>query len=463
MDLSQSQAGAARAVHVMAIPYPGRGHINPMMNFCKLLASRTPDVLITFVVTEEWLGFIGSEPKPDAVRFATIPNVIPSERVRAENFPVFIEAVMTKMEAPVERLLDRLEPPVTAILADTYLFWAVRIGNKRKISVGSFWTMSVSVFSVFHHFDLLVQNNHFPIDLAERGDELVNYIPGLPPTRLVDLPTFFEGKGRATLHRALECFPWVPKAQYVIFTTCYVLEASVVDALKAELSLPIYTVGPLIPYLELNTTSSPLASQNDRPSYFQWLDSQPEASVLYISLGSFLSVSSDQMEELAAGVQSSGVRFLWVSRHGDTWVEDGACGNRGLVVPWCDQLKVLSHPSVGGFWTHCGQNSTLEAVFAGVPMLAFPIFWDQIPNGKQVEQDWKIGWRVKKTRDEVVSRQVIAENVRRFMDLDGEDGKEIRKRASELQRACGEAVVKGGSSYSNVDAFIGDMSEKITC
>ncbi|KAI3434259.1 uncharacterized protein J3R85_006725 [Psidium guajava] len=462
MDLSQSQAGAVRAVHVMAIPYPGRGHINPMMNFGKLLASRTPDVLITFVVTEEWLGFIGSEPKPDAVRFATIPNVIPSERVRAENFPVFIEAVMTKMEAPVEQLLDRLERPVTTILADTYLFWAVRIGNKREIPVGSFWTMSASVFSVFRHFDLLVQNNHFPIDLAERGDELVNYIPGLPPTRLVDLPPFFEGKGRSTLHRALECFPWVPKAQYVIFNTCYALEARVVDALKAELSLPIYTVGPLIPYLELNSTSSPSASQNDRPSYFQWLDSQPEASVLYISLGSFLLVSSEQMEELAAGVQSSGVRFLWVSRHGDTWVEDGACGNRGLVVPWCDQLKVLSHPSVGGFWTHCGQNSTLEAVFAGVPMLAFPIAWDQIPNGKQVEQDWKIGWRVKK-RDEVVSRQVIAENVRRFMDLDGEDGKEIRKRASALQRACGEAVLKGGSSYSDVDAFIGDLSEKITC
>lgn len=241
------------------------------------------------------------------------------------------------------------------------------------------------------------------------------------------------------------------------------LEAGVVDALKAELSLPIYTVGPSIPYLELNTASSPSASQNDRPNYFQWLDSQPEASVLYISLGSFLSVSSDQMEELAAGVQSSGVRFLWVSRDGDSWVEDGVCGDRGLVVPWCDQLKVLSHPSVGGFWTHCGQNSTLEAIFAGVPMLAFPIFWDQIPNGKQVEQDWKIGWRVKKTRDELVSRQVIAENVRRFMDLDGEDGKEIRKRASELQRACGEAVLKGGSSYSDVDAFIGDMSEKITC
>ncbi|KAL3719895.1 hypothetical protein ACJRO7_004821 [Eucalyptus globulus] len=366
MDLSRSQAGAARMAHVMAIPYPGRGHINPMMNFCKLLASTATDVLVTTKVMEEWLGIsptIGFEPKPDAVQFAPIPNVIPSKRDRAENFPMFIEAVMTKMEAPVEQLLDRLEPLVTTILADTYLFWAVRIRNKRKIQVGSFWTMSVLVFSVFHHFDLLAQNNHFPIDLAKRGDELEDYIPGLPPTRLVDLPTFFEGKGRATLDRALECFSWMLKAQYIILTTFHKLEARTVDALKAELPLPIYT----------------------------WLDAQPEASVLYFSLGSFLSVSSDQMEELTTGVRNSGVRFLF-------------CGKRGLVVPWCDQLKVLNHFVVGGFWTHCRLNSTLEAIFASVPMLAFLIF--DLP---------------------------IVEIVQRFMDLDSEDGKAIRKMASELQ------------------------------
>ncbi|KAF7849590.1 hypothetical protein BT93_L0570 [Corymbia citriodora subsp. variegata] len=463
MDLSRSHAGAARTVHVVAIPYPGRGHINPMMNLCKLLASMAPDILITFVVTEEWLGVVGSEPKPDAVRFASIPNVIPSERVRAENFPGFLEAVMTKMEAPVEQLLDRLEPPVTTILADTYLFWAVRIGNKRKIPVGSFWTMAVSVFSVFHHFDLLVQNNHFPIDLAERGDELVDYIPGLSPTRLVDLPTFFEGRGRVTVGRALEGFSWMPKAQYIISTAFYELEPHAIDALKAELSLPIYTVGPLIPYLELEDKSSVSASRDDRPDYFRWLDSQPEASVLYISLGSFLSVSKEQMEELAAGVRSSGVRFLWVSRDGGSWVEDSVCGDRGLVVPWCDQLKVLNHSAVGGFWTHCGYNSILEAVFASIPMLAFPIFWDQIPNCKLVEQDWKIGWRVKKTRAELVSRQAISEILQRFMDLDSEDGKAIRKRASELRQACGQAILKGGSSYSDINAFIGDIFKKITC
>ncbi|KAG5567058.1 hypothetical protein RHGRI_002581 [Rhododendron griersonianum] len=62
--------------HVVAMPFPGRGHINPMMSFCNLLVSKSEEILITFVVTEEWLGFLGSEPKPANIRFATIPNVI---------------------------------------------------------------------------------------------------------------------------------------------------------------------------------------------------------------------------------------------------------------------------------------------------------------------------------------------------------------------------------------------------
>ncbi|XP_058746405.1 UDP-glycosyltransferase 87A1-like [Vicia villosa] len=134
--------------HVVAVPYPGRGHINPMMNLSKLLLSNNPNILITFVVTEEWLGFIGSESKPNNIQFATIPNVIPSEEGRANDFVNFLKAVVTKMEEPFERLLDRLEPPPTVIIHDTYLFWVVRVANRRNIPVASFWPMSTSFFLV---------------------------------------------------------------------------------------------------------------------------------------------------------------------------------------------------------------------------------------------------------------------------------------------------------------------------
>ncbi|KAK4856107.1 hypothetical protein QYF36_014185 [Acer negundo] len=273
--------------HVVALPYPGRGHINPMMNLCKLLASRQPEILITFVVTEEWLGFIGSEPKPDNIRFGTIPNVIPSELGRAKDFSGFLEAVSTKTEAPFEKFLDRLEYPVTAIVADTYLVWVPGFGNRKNIPVASLWTMSASVFSIFHHFHLLEKHGHFPVELSERGHEIVEYIPGLPPTRLANLPTIFYQTSKQNLHRALECVGEVSKAHYLFFTSVYELEAQVIDSLLAEFPFPVFPIGPAIPYFQVLNKSasaaSPATSLINTPNYYlQWLDSQPAGSVLLL-------------------------------------------------------------------------------------------------------------------------------------------------------------------------------------
>ncbi|KAL5817270.1 hypothetical protein ACOSQ3_025648 [Xanthoceras sorbifolium] len=355
--------------HVVALPYPGRGHINPMMTLCKQLATRQPEILITFVVTEEWLGFIGSEPKPDNIRFGTIPNVIPSELGRAKDFPGFMEAVLTKTEAPFEELLDRIEYPVTAIVADTYMEYS-----------GSFALDNVCFcFFDFPPFHLLEENGRFPIELSERGHEIVDYIPGLSPTRLANLPTIFYGTSKQTLDRALKCVGEVSKAQYLLFTSVYMLEAQVMESLQAEFSFSVYSNGPTIPYFQLNQSASTTTDLNG-PNYLQWLDSQLPESVLYVSLGSFLSVSRTQMDEIVVGVRNSGVRFFFVARGESLTLFKDGCGEMGMIVPWCDQLRVLCHSSVGGFWTHCGFNSTLEGVYAGVPMLTFPIFWDQVPN-----------------------------------------------------------------------------------
>lgn len=445
--------------HVVAMPYPGRGHVNPMMNLCKLLASRQDDILITFVLTEEWLDLISSEDKPENVRFETIPNVIPSERVRAADFPGFVEDVSTKMEAPFEQLLDRLEPPVTALIADTHVMCAFVVGNRRNIPAASLWPMSATMFSLFHHFDLLIQNQHYPVDLSERGEERVGYIPGISSTRISDLPTVFSGDGQRVLNRILEMCSWVPKAQYLVFTSVYELEHEALDALKRKFSFPVYTLGPTIPYFNLGDESKVATTHSDL-NYMKWLDSQPKASVLYISLGSFLSVSSAQMDEIAAGLRSSGVRFLWVGRDKASQLQEG-CGDGGLVVPWCDQLKVLSHSSVGGFWSHCGWNSTLEAVFAGVPMLTFPIFWDQVPNSKKIVEDWKIGWRVKREVgwQNLVTREEISGLVKRFMDLESIEVKEMRKRAKDLEEVCRGAIANGGSTDTNLDAFLSHISQ----
>ncbi|VVA16496.1 PREDICTED: UDP-glycosyltransferase [Prunus dulcis] len=169
------------------------------------------------------------------------------------------------------------------------------------------------------------------------------------------------------------------------------------------------------------------------------------------------------MDEIVAGVQNSDARFLWVARGDASKLKDG---DKGLVVSCCDQLRVLCHDSIGGFWSHCGWNSTLEAVYAGVPILTCPVFGDQILNAKKIVEDWKIGCRVLKKKkkgfdeEDLVTREEIVQLVQRFMDLESKEGKEMRERAKQLRETCQGAIAKGGSSDTNLDAFIKDVFHK---
>ncbi|WMV15255.1 hypothetical protein MTR67_008640 [Solanum verrucosum] len=440
--------------HILVIPYPGRGHINPLMNLCKLIATTsTPNHLlqVSFIVTEEWFSFLKSEQKPDNIKFLTIPNVIPSEKDRSKDLSGFVEAVYTKMEAPIDSILDGISKP-NVILVDLYLTWAVHIGERRNIPVASFWPMSPTVFSILHHHQLLLANGHFEANCQEQGEEVVNYIPGIKPICVKDLPPVFYSKYREMLPLILEAVSLlVNKAQYALFTTIEPLESQVIEALHAEIPVPIFTVGPTIPYMdtELNTNKP-------SPNYLLWLDDQPKDSVLYISQGSFLSVSNTQLDEIIAGVHSSGVRTFWVARETSSLLTDGI-GKRGIVVPWCDQLRVLCHPSVGGFWSHCGWNSTKEGAFAGVPFLAFPIVADQFTNSKQIVEDWKIGWRVNKESENLVKRDEIALLVQSFMDLDSYHGREMRKRSMGIRKIFQESV-ESGAIQGNINKFIRDIS-----
>ena len=153
---------ATTPLHVAAIPFPGRGHVNPLLNLCKIMAQKKPDIHITFIVTKEWLGLLNgsssNEAPPPSVRFATIPNVLPSEKGRGADMDGFMEAVLTKMAQPVEQLLDRFDPPVQLIVADTFLSWAVEVGDRRNVPVASFWPASAYMLCLFVHYELILDN-----------------------------------------------------------------------------------------------------------------------------------------------------------------------------------------------------------------------------------------------------------------------------------------------------------------
>ncbi|KAL0459914.1 UNVERIFIED_CONTAM: UDP-glycosyltransferase 87A1 [Sesamum latifolium] len=274
MDTTENQR--ISSCHVLALPYPGRGHINPMLDLCSAVAQKSTDILITVVLTEEWVSFIGSVSKPPNVHFAAIPNVLPSELVRGADPRGFWTAVSTKMEEPVERLLDQLRLPLAIVIADAFLIWAADMAARRNIPLASFWPMSASVFTVFYHFDLLVQNGHFPVNISVKGDEIVDYIPGLPPLLVRDLPKVMRKQEDAPRFLRL-----VPRAKFLIFSSIHQLEPQVIDALKQESPYSIYNIGTAASYhIRSNLLATPHQENTD---YLQWLDCQPPGSVLYVS------------------------------------------------------------------------------------------------------------------------------------------------------------------------------------
>ncbi|KAI3782885.1 hypothetical protein L2E82_12943 [Cichorium intybus] len=431
---------------VVVMPYPGRGHINPLLNLCHVLSSRfhhgNLTTVFTVVVTEEWFELIGSDPKPDNVRFATIPNVIPSEINRGNDAIGFFIAAQNKMETPFDLLLDRMEQPVDFIIADATLKWTLDVAIRRNIPVAAYWPMSAAMFTMWYHVDLLQKHQHIYVDLSERGEECIDYIPGLSPIKVADFPVVDPG-----LHAILLDLVSVSnKAQTLLLATVYELEPEAIDAIKDKLKIPVYTFGPNIPNFPLEPTS-----ESNNHGYFSWLDSKPQGSVLYISLGSYLSVSSAQTEEILAGLKHSGVNFLWVAKGDASWlIRD--CGRNGLVVEWCEQLKVLLHSSIGGFLTHCGWNSIKESVFSGVPMLTFPITGEQLINSHVIVEDWKNGWKLK--TESLVTRDEIAVVVKRFMNSEGVERKEMMENVKKLRGICRETVVEEGSATRDIDRFI---------
>ncbi|XP_008672851.1 indole-3-acetate beta-glucosyltransferase isoform X3 [Zea mays] len=396
--------------HIVAVPFPGRGHVNAMMNLSRLLAAR--GAAVTFVVTEEWLGLIRSSSaaaaaEPAGIRIRTIPNVIPSEHGRAANHSGFLDAVATEMEAPFDRLLDGLEgPPPAALVADAYVPWVVGVGNRRGVPVWSLFPMSAAFFFAYYHFDRLpawLTNSEHAPESGNSDQRLGHYIAGQASSsiRLSDLEPLIHNK--RTVKHILTTISSIRNAQSLLFTTMYELEASVIDSL------------------------------------------------------SFVSVSASQLEEIALGLIASEVRFLWILREQSPRVQELFSGiNNGMILPWCEQLEVLCHHSVGGFMTHCGMNSTLEGVFAGVPMLALPLFFDQPIDGRLIVEEWKIGLAVRDwaSKGGLIGREDIARAVKKLMSSDETGTKALRERALELKEASRRAVNEGGSSYCNLSSLM---------
>uniref|UniRef100_A0A5B6YLF1 Putative UDP-glycosyltransferase 73C2 n=1 Tax=Davidia involucrata TaxID=16924 RepID=A0A5B6YLF1_DAVIN len=269
----------------------------------------------------------------------------------------------------------------------------------------------------------------------------------------------------------------------LLINTCDDLERPFIDYVASQIGLPVWGVGPLLPEEYWKSAGSILRDRDIRQKrqsnyteddVIQWLDSKPRGSVIYISFGSEVGPTLEEYAQLADALEESNRPFIWVIQPGsgksgppralllggqpssDPKEEegyyphglDGKVGDRGLIIRgWAPQLMILSHPSTGGFLSHCGWNSTVEAIGRGVPFLAWPIRGDQFHDAKLVVCHLKIGYMVW-TGDvsEMVKKEDIVQGIERLMA-----DEEVHKRAA----AVGRKFERGfpASSEAHLDAF----------
>ncbi|KAK2665025.1 hypothetical protein Ddye_003599 [Dipteronia dyeriana] len=178
--------------------------------------------------------------------------------------------------------------------------------------------------------------------------------------------------------------------------------------------------------------------------------------------------------EIAMGIEALGQDFIWVVRKdkkdedgNEDWLPEGfekRMEGKGLIIRgWAPQVLILEHESIGGMVTHCGWNSTLEGVTAGVPMVTWPMFADQFYNEKLVTQVLKTGVGVgvqemlmNKHMGVSVKREAIEKALKEMMVGDGAE--EMKKRAKGLGLMARRAVEEGGSSCSGLNALIEQLS-----
>ena len=252
------------------------------------------------------------------------------------------------------------------------------------------------------------------------------------------------------------------RASAVILNTFDALEKDVLDALSATLP-PIYSIGPLQHFVDqisdprLKSMGSNL--WKEQTDCLEWLDSKEPNSVVYVNFGSITVMTAQQLIEFAWGLANSNKTFLWIIRP-DLVVGDSALlppefltetKDRGMLGSWCPQEQVLKHPAIGGFLTHSGWNSTIESICGGVPVICWPFFAEQQTNCRYSCREWGIGMEI----DNNVKRVEVEKLVRELMD--GEKGKEMKKKAMEWRKLAEEAIRPGGSSYDNLNKLLSDL------
>ncbi|KAL5227406.1 hypothetical protein ABZP36_015671 [Zizania latifolia] len=471
-------APLVQAPHVVLLASPGAGHVVPAAELASRLA-----VHHGFTVTV--ITYTNLSTARQASALASLPRHVTTTalpEVSVDDLPADVR-IETRVFTVVRRTLPHLRDllrsllgsptGVSAFLTDMLCPAALAVAAELGVPRYVFLTSNLMCLASLLYTPTLARTT--TCDCRDLPEPIV--LPGCVPLHGADLVDPVQDRASPVYPLMTELGLDYLRADGFLVNTFDAMEDETLVAFK-QLSdkgvyPPAYAVGPFV---------RPCSGEAANDTCIRWLDDQPDGSVLYVCFGSGGTLSAEQTAELAAGLEASKQRFLWVVRfpsnkdrsasyfgttgHDDdplTYLPVGflkRTKGTGLAVPlWAPQVEVLNHPAVGGFVSHAGWNSALEAVAAGVPMLAWPLFAEQRMNAVMLSSE-RVGVALRpNARDDgaVVPREEVAAAVRELMA--GEKGTAARTKACQLRLASEAASAPGGPQHQALAAVVGKWKQ----
>jgi hydroquinone glucosyltransferase len=438
------------------IASPGMGHLIPLVQLAQRLVGHHgfSATFLTFTnlsSPEQFNVFSSCHPN---ISFISLP-FIPLDNLATDARMTVIATLVSRSVPHVHDVLISLKQTtrLAAFVPDIFCSDLLPVSKQLSIPHYLFFPSNCMTLLFFLHFPSL-----HTITNCEYRDLLEPFLlPGCLPIPGKDFVDQVMDRKSVACSWLLHVMLGYTNAQGFLVNSFEKIEPGPFEALKNKENRPIYLVGPCI---------RSGIDEMDELGCLDWLDQQPNGSVLYVSFGSRGILSTEQMMELAFGLEASRHRFLWVVRCPSdkdksaaylnlqspddprNYLPEGFVErnrNKGMIVrSWAPQVKVLSHKATGGFLSHCGWNSTLESLCSGVPMIAWPLYAEQRMNTIMLVDGAGVALRPVVREDGVVERGEVVMVVRELME--GERAKEVRCKVKELQEALISALSRGGSS-----------------
>lgn len=458
-------------LHVALLPSSGMGHLIPFLRLAASLIHHQ-QCLLTLITTHPIVSsaesqlisrFLSAFPQVTENKFTLLP-LDPLTANTNDPFSLQWETIRRSAHL-LDPIISSLSPPLSFIITDVTLMSSViPVTTKLRLHNYILFTSSARMFSLFAHFPLIAMSES---DGSTQFGDVIR-IPGLdspiptsslPPT-LLDSNSFFT-RNFSDNSRSIR------NVNGVLINSFEGLEKQRTGGKAIEGLPPVFPVGPFLP-LEFDGGESSYAAP------LKWLESQKERSVVYVSFGSRTPMSKEQIRELGNGLVLSGYKFVWVvkSKVVDKEEEETEglneilghylmekIGKNGLVIKeWVNQWEILNQKSVGGFISHCGWNSVVEAAWNGVPVLGWPQHGDQMINAEVVEEGgWGMcmknwGWGL----NVLVKGEEIGGRIKKLMG--SETFKlEAARISEEAKQAAG---VVGGSCQNMVKQLFSELEKE---